>query len=94
MTPPLKCCWNLCEAQRIRQQIRLNLFEVASHLNISHLLPSPPLPSSSSPLQVSRDRANTWAHQGRSSLEALWREPPFGRKKVRHGIAVFVTWFI
>lgn len=34
-------------------------------------------------LKVSRDRANTWAHQGRSSLEALWREPPFGRKKTK-----------
>ncbi|KAG8009653.1 hypothetical protein GBF38_018034, partial [Nibea albiflora] len=31
--------------------------------------------------QVSRDSAYSWAQQGRGSLEALWKEPPFGKKK-------------
>lgn len=33
-------------------------------------------------LQVSRDSAYTWAEQGRGTLETLWKEPPFGKKKV------------
>uniref|UniRef100_A0A3Q3JVW3 MICOS complex subunit n=1 Tax=Monopterus albus TaxID=43700 RepID=A0A3Q3JVW3_MONAL len=33
-------------------------------------------------LKVSRDSAYTWAQQGRSTLETLWKDPPFGRKKV------------
>lgn len=33
-------------------------------------------------LQVSRDSAYTWAERGCSTLETLWKEPPFGKKKV------------
>ncbi|XP_070783893.1 MICOS complex subunit MIC26-like [Enoplosus armatus] len=32
-------------------------------------------------LKVSRDSAYTWAQQGRVTLETLWKEPPFGKKK-------------
>ncbi|TMS01583.1 Kelch-like protein 15 [Larimichthys crocea] len=32
-------------------------------------------------VEVSRDSAYMWAQQGRGSLEALWKEPPFGKKK-------------
>lgn len=32
--------------------------------------------------QVSKDTAFTWAQQGRVTLEKVWKEPPFGKKKV------------
>lgn len=83
MTPSSKGCWIL-QAQKIRQQIRLNLLNVASPSQ-----PSPP--DAVSFLQVSRDQANNWAQQGRVSLEALWREPPFGKKRVRQPAAAVVT---
>ncbi|TWW70634.1 MICOS complex subunit MIC26 [Takifugu flavidus] len=39
-------------------------------------------PSRSSPsTQVSGDTAFTWAQQGRVTLERVWKEPPFGKKK-------------
>ncbi|XP_075996082.1 apolipoprotein O, b isoform X1 [Genypterus blacodes] len=32
-------------------------------------------------LKVSRDSALTWVQQGRVTVETLWKEPPFGKKK-------------
>uniref|UniRef100_A0A1A7WJU6 MICOS complex subunit n=1 Tax=Iconisemion striatum TaxID=60296 RepID=A0A1A7WJU6_9TELE len=32
-------------------------------------------------LKVSRDSASTWAQQGRVTMETLWKEPPFSKKK-------------
>uniref|UniRef100_H3CG34 MICOS complex subunit n=1 Tax=Tetraodon nigroviridis TaxID=99883 RepID=H3CG34_TETNG len=36
-------------------------------------------------LKASRDRALTWAQQGRGALERAWKEPPFGKKQQKDG---------
>uniref|UniRef100_A0A8D3DTQ4 MICOS complex subunit n=1 Tax=Scophthalmus maximus TaxID=52904 RepID=A0A8D3DTQ4_SCOMX len=35
-------------------------------------------------LKASRDSACTWAQQGRVTVETLWKDRPFGKKKVSH----------
>lgn len=45
-------------------------------------------------LQVSRDSMYTWAERGCSTLETLWKEPPFGKKKVSTQLLSFNQRFL